>query len=95
MEQEENGSSSLAQYFKKVTAKAEAKNIFGWLDWVINTDQPFRFIENKITRKYTNLKKLGRCRFQQILEKVTEKVTEKLKRMLPAEFGLIFDGKFS
>jgi hypothetical protein len=95
MEQEENGSSSLAQFFKKVTAKAEAKNIFGWLDWVINTDQPFRFIENKTTRKYTNLKKLGRCRFQQILEKLIEKVTEKLKKMLPAEFGLIFDGKFS
>ena len=95
MEQEENGSSSLAQFFKKVTAKAEAKNIFGWLDWGINTDQPFRFIENKITRKYTNLKKLGRCRFQQFLEKVTEKITEKFKTMLPAEFGLIFDCKFS
>ena len=57
--------------------------------------QPFRFIDNKTTRKYTNLKKLGRPRFQQILKKVTKKVIEKLKTMLPAEFGLIFDGKFS
>ena len=50
MEDEENGSNSLAKFLKKVTAKAEAKNIFGWLDWVINTDQPFLFIDNKTTK---------------------------------------------
>ena len=85
MEDEENGSNSLTPFFKKVTVESEATNIIGWLDQVINTDQPFRLIDNKTTRKYTNLNKLGRPRFQQTVEEVTKK----------AEFGLIFDGKFS
>jgi len=44
------------KFFQKNQPTADAFNIFGWLEWVILTDQPFRFVSNKYTKRYTKLK---------------------------------------
>ena len=38
------------KFFQKNQPTAEANNIFGWLEWIILTDQPFRFVSNKFTK---------------------------------------------
>jgi hypothetical protein len=34
----------------------KAKNIYSWIDWVVEKNLPFNWVEDKTTRHYSNLK---------------------------------------
>ena len=82
---------NIQQYLTKTASKA-AENIFWWIEWVIATDQSFRFVENKYVKKNTKLKHIGRNTFQKYMELIYIEVKSKIKNMLPEDFGVIFDG---
>jgi len=87
-----NGSvGSVAQFLRK-EASAAAKNIFRWIEWIVATDQSFRFIENKYVKKNTNLESISRMTLQKYMEQLLVIVKDKIKNMLVDKFGIIFDG---
>jgi hypothetical protein len=86
-----NGKGPLDNHFtSKITSKA--KNLFGWLEWIVMTDQPKSFVENTYNRKHTKLDPIGRVTFDKYLDLACSAVQDKIAEELPETFGLIFDG---
>lgn len=69
-----------------------AKTIASWIDWVVNDDQPFSFVDRKRTKKYTSLDPVCRQTLRKYMLLLVEEVRKMLKGMLPAKYGLAFDG---
>lgn len=73
-----------------------AKNVFGWLDLIVNGDMPFTIVENRLMAKYLNLESVSRSNtLRPVFEKLILRVRDKLKAKLPSHFGVIFDGTYS
>lgn len=70
----------------------KAINIFGWLDWIIMDNLPFSFVENPLTRKYTNLKPICTNTFMKYMEDLCKEVERVVAKKLPDRFGLALDG---
>ena len=81
-------------FFQRKQASSQAKNFFGWIEWIVITDQPFRFVENKFTKKKTTLQPVGRATVARIVTKLAAKVRSRIATLLPHQFGGIFDGIF-
>ncbi len=69
----------------------KANNIYGWLNWVITSGQPFSFVEEPTTRMYTNLQRISRKTFVKYMNLTVIQVEKKISSMLPNKFSLIFD----
>ena len=69
-----------------------AKNIYGWLEWVIMTGQPFNFVDNELNKKHTKFTPISRPSFMRYLQLLTKKVERKVEESLPQTFGLVIDG---
>ena len=70
----------------------DAKDLYAWLDWIINSVLPFSFIEQELTPKYTKLKPISRPTFMKYLDLLTKQVESIIFENIPAKFDLIFDG---
>ena len=69
-----------------------AKNIFGWLDWIVTEYREFSFCEKPLVHKSSCLNPITRPPLQKYSTLLTKKVEEKIVNALPEEFGLIVDG---
>lgn len=70
----------------------KAINVFGWLDWIVDTNKPFTFCEEKKTRKYSKLKKISTKTLKKYMKLTADKVRDKMSATLPKSFGLVIDG---
>jgi hypothetical protein len=85
---------TLDNYLVKTVSK-KAQNVYGWIDLVINTDQAFSFVENKIVNKYITLDPISSTSLLKYLTLVANEVNCAIKDELPPTFGIIFDGKYA
>jgi hypothetical protein len=70
-----------------------AKNIYRWLNWIIETNQPVRFCESTSTRKYTSLAPVSSKTIVKYMVLLGELMVDKLKNELKNRIiGLLFDG---
>ena len=68
------------------------KNIFSWLEWDILSVLPFSFVNDELTRKYSNLEKICRQTFVKYVQELTRKFEEKVSAELLNRFVLVIDG---
>lgn len=66
--------------------------IYRWLNWIVKGKQPFNFVDNRYTRKYSKLESICRNTIMKYMAAVFERVKEKISKLLPNLFGGIFDG---
>lgn len=71
---------------------AEAKNMFGWIEWIVMADLPLKIVENEFYQKRSNLEPTTYKTLSKHMENLLRLVKENIKRGLPKMFGLIFDG---
>ena len=64
-----------------------AKNIFGWLDWIVSENREFSFCEKPLVHKYSCLNPITRPTLQKYSTLLTKKVEEKIVNALPEKFG--------
>jgi hypothetical protein len=70
----------------------EARNAYNWCEWVIMGDHPFSFVDDPLTRKYSNLKPITRPTLMKYLHALDLEVAEIVKSILPPTFGVVVDG---
>jgi len=70
----------------------EAKNMFGWIEWIVMCDLPLTVTENEQYRNKSKLQPTSYKTVSSYMEKLLGIVRENIKRGLPKTFGLLFDG---
>lgn len=86
-----HGEGAMDSFIAKVSSKA--RDYYSWMEWIIMTDQPQVFVENKLNRKYTNIRSPITVKtLIKYMELTVDKVREEIKHQLPLTFGIIFDG---
>jgi len=89
----ETGQSTLTGGAFLDTIDEDSRNIYGWLDLIVNGDMTFTIVENSLFKKYIDLKSVSRTTIRPIFEQLIKRVQEKVATKLPEHFGIIFDGK--
>ena len=79
---------SLNSYYGTPTARL----YFGWLEYVIGTNQPFNCCDNEIVRKFTRLDAICAKTLITYMEELQIVVQDKIAQLLPNKFGLLLDG---
>ena len=70
----------------------EAKNMFGWIEWIVMADLPVTVVENELYKKRSNLESTTYKTVMKHMEALLRLIKENIKRGLPPTFGIIFDG---
>ncbi|RLN69417.1 hypothetical protein BBJ28_00010363 [Nothophytophthora sp. Chile5] len=78
---------SLLNYVRRTS-----QNLFGWLLWVISSNLPLSFCENRTTRRYTTLNPICVETLRATMEGVVLAVERSIASEMPDIFGLIIDG---
>ena len=80
--------------FVRVTklVSSDAKNMFGWIEWIVMADLSITIVDNEYYRKRSNLKSTSYKIVSKHMETLLKLVEENIKLGLPETFGLIFDG---
>jgi hypothetical protein len=83
----------MLKYLKK-KASVKAENLWGWVDWILEDNLPFTFVESEKTRENTKLTAISENTLKKYMKALMHKVEGKLAGMLKAlkTFGLITDG---
>ena len=79
---------------RKITTHFNSKgaNLYGWLDWVIQDNEPITFVERRTVRQYSVLKPISRATLKRYIEEITKRVEVRIRSGLPNGFGLMMDG---
>ena len=80
----------LTKYFGSVTEKA--KNIYGWLDFIVMNDLPLCTVERSAFLRHLKLEAIDRKTLDKYLYATQAAVKENIKGILPERFGIITDG---
>ena len=88
-----NINGGMLKYFKK-QASVKAVNIWHWIDWVLDDNLPFIFVESEKTRENSKLEAIGVRTLKKYMTALLHKVEGKLESLLKLikTFGLITDG---
>ena len=70
----------------------KTKNIFGWMDWIVQENLPLTICENKNFRKRSNLGIMTAKTLKKYMKMVKRNVVRKTKNQAPSTYGLIIDG---
>lgn len=70
----------------------KTQRIFSWLDIVINTLQPFSFVECKTIRAHIGHDSISRNTLTKYMGLLAGVVEEKIMDVLPDKFAIVFDG---
>ena len=70
----------------------DAKNLHGWIEWIVMGDLPQLFVEDTYTKRYTKLESISRHTLQKYMEEVLHEVQDEITKELPTSFGIMFDG---
>ena len=71
------------QFNLKFIVSDKARNLYGWLDWIIVGGYPFNFVENKVNQKYSTLTTICTTTFTTYLQKLTQQVEKNITEKLP------------
>ena len=77
-------------FVRKSTEKA--KNIYGWMDWIVRENLPLLCCENKNYRKRSNLGVLTTKTLKKYMQLMKRNIFEIIKKRAPPTYGLIIDG---
>ncbi len=69
-----------------------ARKIYGWMKYVILTNQSLNSVMNKDAREFSKFESIDKKTMSKYLERVFEFVKLELQQILPQTFGIIFDG---
>ena len=75
-----------------VQPSVKAKNLYGWLHWIIEENLPISFVKSKTTRCYTSLDSISMNTLKKYMSLMKSHVQRKIKASVPKTFGLIIDG---
>lgn len=70
----------------------KTKNIYGWIEWILNENLLFVFVDSDSTKKYTSLKPISSRTLQRYVISLGHAIEENIKKSLPDKFGIIIDG---
>lgn len=70
----------------------KSKNVFSWIEWIINDDLPFSFVDSLCTKKYSNLKSISSKTLEKYIVLLSTEVKKQIASVLPEKFSIIFDG---
>jgi hypothetical protein len=70
----------------------EAKNMYGWLEWIVMADLPITIVENDYYIKRSNLLPTTYKTVTKYMDKLLILVKDYIKKCLPSSYGIIFDG---
>ena len=84
------GKGPMDKYF--IGTSDKAKNIYEWIEWIVDDNLPFSFCEKKTTRDKSKLKKMTIKTLKKYMSLLMEEVKTNIKSQLPPSFGLIIDG---
>ena len=85
----DNCGNTCSKYF---TATPVAANTYKWMDWIVTDDLPLTAVEKKNYRKYSSLQSITYKTLLKYMLRTENIVVEAIKRELPSNFGIIFDG---
>ena len=74
------------------TPSDKAKNIYEWIEWIVEDNLPFYFVERKNTRTKSKLKKISKRSVKKYMTLLVCEVKNVIRKRLPSTFGLIIDG---
>ena len=77
-----------------VSVDKKSQNIFRWIEWVVTSNLPFSFVENKMTRINTKNTRetISRTTLMKYLDQLGYEIEEVLAKIIPDRFALAFDG---
>ena len=80
--------------FLKRAASKKAINIYSWIEWVLDDNLPFLFVESENTRANTTLDHISRKTIMKYISALANKLRDKVTKILKngKTFGLIVDG---
>ena len=83
----------MLKYLKK-QASVKAENIWEWIDWILEDNLPFEFVESNKARENSKLQSISANTLKKYMTALLHKVEGKLEALLKAlkTFGLITDG---
>jgi hypothetical protein len=67
----------------------KGSNVYKWIDWLVESNLPFSFVDEQVNRKYSNLKPICNKTLKIALHAVTQKVEDIITKMLPSKFALM------
>ena len=70
----------------------KAKNIFGWMEWIIMENLPLSSCENKNFRKRSNLTTMTSKTLKKYMRAMMRRIFRLIKNRAPPTFGIIIDG---
>ena len=68
-----------------------AMNVHGWIEWVCKGLKTFSFVEDPLTRKYTNFGSMTRPTLLEHMDLLTKEVEKTISKNLPNQFSLAID----
>ena len=83
----ENVNGAMDDFVRKIST--EAKDIYGWMDWIIMENLALRSCEKERFRKRSNLGIISRKRLKRFMKLTTKMIFEKIKKRAPKSYGLI------
>lgn len=70
----------------------KAKNIFGWMEWIVMENLALQSCENKTFRKFSNLSIMSARTLKKYMAMMMRRTFRLIKNKAPTTFGLIIDG---
>ena len=70
----------------------KARNIFGWIEWILNANLPFTFADSEYTKKYASLSTISSRTLQKYIIALGHSIEDNIKQNLPEKFGIVIDG---
>lgn len=68
------------------------KNLYGWIEWVCVGVKPFAFVDDPLTKLYTNLKPITSKTLKKHMSQLVRRVETSIAAELPERFALMIDG---
>jgi hypothetical protein len=85
-----NVEGAMDNFIRKISGRA--KDIYGWMDWIIMENLSLRSCEKARFRKRSNLGKITIKTLKKFMKLTKEIIFRTIKQRAPSTFGLIIDG---
>jgi hypothetical protein len=86
-EAKSSANSTITTFFRK-----KETNVYNWIRWIAQDLLPFAFCENTNTRQFTKLEPISVKTLKLHMEQFARLVENKIRKMLPPQFAIVFDG---
>jgi hypothetical protein len=77
---------------KYIVLTVDTQNFLDWMDWILECNLPFAFLDQEITIRLSKLKKITSKTLKTNMKILQDTLRNKIMKLLPQYFGLMFDG---